>query len=490
MSLNVYSAEQMQKWDKYTIEHEPIASIDLMERAATLAAKSILGRNVFSSAGIFCGPGNNGGDGLVIARLLAESGKVVHLYLLQFGDQTEDFRSNFKRLPKAVIIHVLTDKEHDFDCKNDLIIDAIFGSGLSRPIEGWMGEVIQKINQTKIKTIAIDIPSGLFALDNSDNNGLANIIQADETLTFMCPKMAFFYERYYQYVGNFRIIDIGLSPDFQSQPFAKFITEDDVHIERRHRFDHKGTSGCMLLVAGFEQMSGAAIIASKAAMKAGARYLYTSCGEEGKTALNIALPEAIWHTTASFVVPAKVKAIAIGPGLGKSEEAVKILDQVLQNSLPLILDADAINCIAENAVLLGKLPENSILTPHIGELERLIGAQDTPESLLKAQLNFSKEHKVYIIQKGPFSKLTTPQGNVYINSSGNPGMSTAGMGDALTGIIGALLSQGYEPENAAIIGMFVHGYAADERVKDKGEIGLLASEVIDQLPHVLNKFAT
>jgi NAD(P)H-hydrate epimerase len=489
MSLKVYSSEQLQQWDKFTIEQEPIASIDLMERAATLATKSILGRNSFEKAAIFCGPGNNGGDGLVIARLLHESEFDVTVVLLDFAEPTSDFKNNYERLDSEINVVRLNEKEYNFNLEADLIIDAIFGSGLNRPVDGWIAEVISNINSLNIKTIAIDIPSGLFAINNKENTGFPSVIEADETLTFMSPKMAFFYAEYAKNVGNFRIIDIALHPDFKSESFADFITIKDVSIKSRSRFDHKGTSGCLMIVAGFEEMTGAAIIASKAALRSGSRYLFTSCDEKGKTGLNAAIPEAIWKSPHTFEIPTKCMAIAVGPGLGTSDFSKETLIKVLQSNLPQILDADALNLLSANKDLLAILPKGSILTPHLGELKRLIGEFEHPEDLLQAQLAFSAKHKVYIIQKGPFSKLTTPSGRVIVNSSGNPGMSTAGMGDALTGIIGAFLSQGCSAEAAAINGMFIHGYAADEIAKNHGQIGLLATDVIEQLPRIINRFA-
>jgi hydroxyethylthiazole kinase-like uncharacterized protein yjeF len=489
MSLKIYSSAQMQQWDKYTIENEPIASVDLMERAATLAAKSILGRNAFDSAAIFCGTGNNGGDGLVIARLLAESGKDVQVYILRFAETSADFEANYKRLPKSIHLKELTEEDNQFESEADILVDAVFGSGLNRPVEGWIGTVLSAVNNMAAKKIAIDIPSGLFATNNTDNVGLSNTIKADETLTFMSPKMSFFYEDYHQYVGNFRIIDIELHQDFSAETMTHFVTGEDIHLRARGRFDHKGTSGCLSLIGGFDHMSGAAIIASKAAMKCGARYLFTFCGEAARPGLNSAIPEAIWKDPSSFNIPEKTMAIAIGPGLGTSEMATNILSICLTSGHPIILDADAINLVAESTTLQKALPANSILTPHLGELKKLIGNHDSPEKFLEAQIAFSINHQVFIIQKGPFSKLTTPDGEVFINSTGNPGMSTAGMGDALTGIIGAFLAQGYESKEAAIYGMFVHGYAADEKAKEHGEIGLLASDVIEILPNVINRYA-
>ncbi|MEX1002819.1 MAG: NAD(P)H-hydrate dehydratase [Crocinitomicaceae bacterium] len=488
MSIPVYDSEKMQAWDQYTISHEPIASIDLMERAATLATKVILGSTAFQSVSIFCGPGNNGGDGLVIARLLHQQKKSVSVYLLRFGADSADFKTNRKKLPKTIPIRELSEKNHTFQSSDDLIIDAVFGSGLNRPVSGWIAQVIDEMNRLEAQKIAIDIPSGLMAKDNHKNTSFPHVFKAAQTLTFMAPKMPFFFSSYAPYVGHVRILDIGLHPDFQDDPIAKYITAADISIKKRDRFDHKNRNGVLHLIGGFEDMSGAAIIASTAAMKSGCGYLFTTSGEKSRLALNVALPEAIWRDSAAFNIPEKVDAIAIGPGLGQSELSTSILQESMKSGKPMLIDADAINLIATDQKLLDLLPANAILTPHVGELKRLIGDFESEEELLEAQLAFSKRHKVYLLQKGAYSKLTTPEGKIHINSSGNPGMGTAGMGDALSGIIGSLLAQGYTAEQAVIYGTFLHGYAADRIYVNLGEYGWTASDVIKELPHTINSF--
>ena len=488
MSLPVYNSEQMQQWDAFTIVNEPITSVELMERAASLAAKSILGRNAFTSAAVFCGPGNNGGDGLVIARLLSEEKKKVTVYTLSFGTETEDFKANFKRLPKSVKVVELSEKMHKFLCSEDLIVDAIFGSGLNRAVKGWIADVIQKINALNGIKIAIDIPSGLFAADNHENESFPAVFEAQETLSFMSPKMPFFFPSYAGFVGKFRILDIGLHTAFTGKKIAYFITKSDIHINQRKTFSHKGINGALTIIGSLGDMSGAVIIAAKSAFRSGSGYVYAACDENSKSALNTSIPEVIWQNVNQFELPKKSTAIAIGPGMGTTELAYKLLNEVLCSDLPLVLDADALNLLSERKNLLSILPENSILTPHIGELKRLVGTFSSDEELLAAQKEMSIKHKIYIIQKGPFSKLTTPDGQIFINSSGNPGMGSAGMGDALTGIIGSLLSQGYSAKEAAIFGMYLHGYAADLYARDHGQIGLLASDVISKLQEAINQF--
>lgn len=488
MSLSVYTSEQMQQWDQFTIENEPISSIDLMERAASLATKAILGRNAFNSVAIFCGPGNNGGDGLVIARLLAEVNKNVRVYYLKFGSESDDFKINLEKLPKEVEVNELTESENAFVEDSDLIIDAVFGSGLNRAIEGWIGEVIQKMNEIKAIKIAIDMPSGLFAVENDKNNSFPAVFEANETLTFMSPKMPFFFPAYVGFVGNFRIIDIGLLPDFKSDPIAAFINSEDIVINKRSIFQHKGDSGFLTVVGGIGDMTGAVVLTAQAAFKSGVGYVNVACSENGRFPLNSRIPEVIWQDIKAFELSEKTSAIAVGPGMGISEMALNLLKDLLKTDLPIVLDADALNLLAANESLKNEIPKNCILTPHIGELKRLVGIHKTDEALLNAQKKFSVKHQVYIIQKGPFSKLTTPEGKIFINSTGNPGMASAGMGDALTGIIGSFLAQGYSAEQAAIFGMYLHGYAADLQANDHGQIGMLASDVIEKLNEAVNQF--
>ena len=235
-------------------------------------------------------------------------------------------------------------------------------------------------------------------------------------------------------------------------------------------------------------MTGAAVISAKAAAKTGCGYVFVTSASEGRYPLNTAIPEVIWQDAKDFKLQDKATAIAIGPGLGTADQSLDILSVALKSELPIVLDADALNLLAENEVLRKHTPENSILTPHIGELKRLVGIHRSDEELLAAQKEYSVKHKVFIIQKGPFSKLTTPDGKIYINSTGNPGMASAGMGDALTGIIGAFLAQGYDAKEAALYGMYIHGYAADLYARDHGQIGLLASDVISRLSEAVNHF--
>jgi ADP-dependent NAD(P)H-hydrate dehydratase / NAD(P)H-hydrate epimerase len=487
MSLPIYNSKQMSNWDAFTILNEPVSSLDLMERAASLACKQILGNNLFSSAAIVCGPGNNGGDGLVIARLLHECGKKVKVYYLDSLNYSDDFKANLEKLPKKIETTKINDNFSEDSFSDDIIIDCLFGTGLKGPIQGIASKVVETINCSNAKVIAIDIPSGLASEGVSQYS--ETTVRATLTLTFMSPKMSFFYAENNQFIGDFVVLKIDLHPNFSETPFAHFLRREDIQLKKRQTFDHKGILGYLTLIAGSVKMPGAAILSARSAMKTGAGYVDTITTPDSKQALMVSQAEVICQLNSDYEISAKTKAIAIGPGLGKDEVASKLLVEALKTELPIVLDADAINMIAENDELLKLLPKNAILTPHLGELERLLGtSKDSEETLIK-QIAFSKSHSVYVIQKGAFSKLTTPEGKVFINSTGNPGMASAGMGDVLTGIIGSLLAQGSSAEEAAKCGMFIHGYAADLHAYQKGEIGLLASDVIDLLPEAMNSFS-
>lgn len=485
MSQKIYKAKQIRDWDAFTIKNEPIRSIDLMERAARKCVDEVIENNRFKTVSIFCGVGNNGGDGLVMARLFNLLNVKVDLYVLEFTPTySSDFQLNLDRLPsdvKPLFIKDISGFKNEL--KSDVIIDAIFGSGLNKEIElPWLVEIINRINESKSKVIAIDFPSGLFCFDNKMNT-LKCAIEADETLTFQFPKMPFFFSRYERYVGHFKILDIGLHKDYNVNSKYEFIELDDIELLIKSKFSHKGTNGHLLLVGGFGKMYGAITLSAKSAYKSGSGYVYVKMNSEGHEVLLKHVLESVLVDDINLIKH-KLKAIAIGPGLGKSQEVKEDLIIAFNLNLPMVIDADAINLIAEDSVLLNCIPENAILTPHVKELERLIGKSDSEEEFLEKQLEFSIKHKVFVIQKGAYSKLTCPDDKVYINSTGNEGMAVAGMGDVLTGIIGSLLAQGYSSLQAAQYGMLIHGRAGDLLKKENGNIGFLPTELINILPKV------
>ncbi|MBK9190969.1 MAG: NAD(P)H-hydrate dehydratase [Crocinitomicaceae bacterium] len=373
------------------------------------------------------------------------------------------------------------------EINSDILIDALFRTDLTKPVSGWIGNVIDAINSSGIPVISIDIPSGLFCDDNRGND-FSHVIKATETLTFQSPKLSFLFSKYVEFTGDFRVINIGLSDNFTGKSLAKFVTRADIKLKHRDIFSHKGTNGYLLLAAGFQNYAGAAILSAKAALRSGCGYAGVFCSDLNKISLISAVPEALYISEIHHGFPEKTNAVAVGPGLGTDEHSLNILSKILETKLPLVIDADAITLLASHRLLLDQLPKDAILTPHPAELARLIGKTDSPEDFLEKQIEFSKKYQVFILQKGAYSKLTTPQGEIFINSSGNPGMGTAGSGDVLTGIIGSLLAQKYSPADAVITGMFIHGYSADLVKREKGMIGMIASDLVEYLPKAFSAF--
>jgi NAD(P)H-hydrate epimerase len=488
MSIPIYNAKQIKEWDEFTIKNEPIASIDLMERAAHQCVDKILNENTnLKSVNVFAGVGNNGGDGLVIARALHFCNIKVHLYIVEFSKTySEDFSKNLEMLGGNVMPTYINEKHRLSEVPfADLNIDAIFGSGLSREIEdGWLGDLIQLINESQLKTVAIDFPSGLFSFDNR-NNGLINVIKANETLTFQLPKLPFFFSRYESFVGDYKVIEIGLHPFFSAETKYELVDIDDVVLKTVSKFAHKGTRGHLLIVGGFDKMYGAVTLATKSAYKTGCGFVFVKMQTGGVPVLLNHILEAVTIDNLDKIKN-KLKAIAIGVGLGQSENSLTLLKQVLAYNLPTVIDADALNLLAKHKGLLEFISNKSILTPHVKELIRLVGQTDSEEELLEKQIEFSKKHKVYMIQKGAYSKLTCPDGRVLINSTGNSSMAVAGMGDVLTGIIGSLLAQGYSVEESAKYGMLIHGRAGDLMRFENGWFGNLPTDLLNFIPKVMN----
>lgn len=477
----VYDSNTIKNWDQFTIEHEPIASIDLMERAAQSAADKIISLFPKQAISIFCGPGNNGGDGLAIARILNKLSWNVYVFILDIGiDMSSDFNINLKRLPSTIHINRLNEDRNELKVGEGLILDCIFGSGLNRPITGWIKTIVQGLNQLKNSVISIDIPSGLYATDNRFND-LNAIVKADITLTFQSPKMSFLYQEYQSFVGLFHILDIGLDPSFQAPSIAEYVQKDGIELNPKAEYDHKGKNGYLTLIAGYHPMQGAGVLAAKAAFNTGCGYVGWLTDKVNHISMLQIIPEAMLLESIS----PKSTAVAIGPGLGTQEKGLKILRLAMDTKLPLVMDADALNLISLQQIY---PPKDSILTPHLGELRSLIGDWDSPEECLELQKEYAQKNHVYLLQKGAYSKICTPSGKIYVNSSGNKHMAKAGMGDTLTGIIGSLLAQGYSPEKAIINGVFMHGLAGDIAANKLG-LSTLASDVGAAIPAAIKELS-
>jgi len=489
LPLKILSAKQIRKADLYTIKNEAIKSIDLMERAALKCFKWIQNKYDLSfSFYVFCGSGSNGGDGLALARMLNLSKYTVECYEIKLGNNfSKDYLTNRKRL--EINVNSIKKISQFPIIKNNskvIIIDSILGSGLNRNTSGLTKDIISKINQTGNEVVSIDIPSGLFSEDNSLNK-LDGIAKSTHTLCFNSPKFSFVLPENCKYVGEFHILDIGLDKEYIRSLHSPFyyLTKAFLKKSLKHRkkFDHKGIFGHLLIVSGSKGMMGATILSAKAALSSGVgklSILSPKCGEHilQTTVLEATLEENIGKNYLSNIYNLKYDWLAIGPGIGTKTSTKKFLITLLKKvKNPLVLDADALNIISSEKKLLNLVPSNSIITPHPKELEKLVGKWKSDNKKLDLLKNFSKKYKLTCILKGANTTIAFPNGYLFFNSNGNPGMASAGSGDVLTGIIGSLLAQGYSPETSSKLGVYIHGLAGDFAKSKFGEISMTASNI-------------
>lgn len=490
--MKILDTNQIRELDAYTIQHEPISSIDLMERASRAFVDWFtLHFPVTKKVGVVCGTGNNGGDGLAIARMLHEWEFPVQVWIVKGGaPESDDFRVNQKRLSEKIVQREIRSETEDISFSGcDVLIDAIFGSGLSRPAAGVYASVIHLVNKAPALRIAVDIPSGLMA----DAPSSGPIVKADHTVTFQLPKLSFLFPETYAYTGDWETVDIGLHKDFIKKAEVKYFYTRMKDVRRilkvRKKHDHKGTFGHALLVAGSYGKMGAAVLASRAALRAGLGLLTTHIPKCGYNIIQSTVPEAmvlVDHDEEIFTgarEPGRYTTVAVGPGLGQDARTIQAFTKLLEEcDKPMVLDADALNILSTNRHLLGLLPAGSILTPHPKEFERLVGPWKNDFERLALQQQMAADFSVVVVLKGAHTAVATPEGEVYFNSTGNPGMGTAGSGDVLTGVLAGLLAQNYSPVEAAIAGVFLHGFSGDLAVDRCGMESLIASDLITQLP--------
>jgi ADP-dependent NAD(P)H-hydrate dehydratase / NAD(P)H-hydrate epimerase len=492
--MEIFSSRQIREWDEFTIKNEPIASIDLMERAA-LVCYSWLEVNGYTgrSFSVFCGKGNNGGDGLALARILSAQDCPVNVQILEFGHKgTDDFQANLARLHQTPVeVRFIQGEEHFRPVPSgEIVIDALFGSGLNRALEGVTARLVEHINESGNEIIAIDIPSGLFT-DRSSKGNLA--IKAGHTLSFQCFKPAFLVAENEAFTGEVHILDIGLHEGYLEQTASEMELIDETMIRAifkpRKAFAHKGTFGHALLIAGSHGKMGAALLAGRSCLRTGAGLLTQHIPGCGYTILQTALPESMVETDADEKISTSVKGefekysvIGIGPGIGTDGKTKKLLQDILQRyKRPMVIDADALNLLSSDAALLLLLPPYSILTPHPKEFERLFGVSANEFDRLQTALDKAKQYQCVIVLKGHYTFIAMPGGKGYFNSTGNPGMAKGGSGDVLTGILTALLSQGYSAGEAALFGIYLHGLAGDLAAKELSSESMLPSDLTDHL---------
>ena len=493
--MKVFNAEQIRNWDKFTIENEPVSSLDLMERAARRCYKHIT--KYFSDAEgfyIFSGIGNNGGDGLAIARMLHESDHPVTVFICgDINQGSSDFQENFRRLKKieSCAINII-EKPSDFPpiSQSIICIDAIIGTGINRPLDGLIRDLVIHLNNTSVKIVSIDMPSGLHTETAPLKDDI--IVKASLTISFQVPKPVFFHPSSDIFLGRWILTDIGLHQHYYEQENSKinYTLQEDAEklLMPRGRFSHKGKYGHALLAAGSFGKMGAAVLAARAATYSGCGLLTAFIPECGIDIMQISVPEAMVKVSDSReelsgeIETESFSAIGVGPGIGKSANIKDFLKTLFKSPCrKFVIDADALNLIAENPELKAAIPAGSILTPHPVEFGRLAGNWKNDNEKLQLQTEFSSKHQVILVLKGAFTCITDPLGNVWYNASGNPGMAKGGSGDALTGVILSLLAQGYSNLDSSILGVYVHGLAGDIAAKKFSEQGLSAGDTVNQL---------
>jgi len=498
--MKIFNAETIKRIDEATITNEPLSSLALMERASSACSDYILNSYKKHFFTIVIGAGNNAGDGLAIARQLIEAKKQVQVIdILPEAKKTKDFEENKKLLLEIIAPNNYIDLfniESLLLNETDIIIDAIFGIGINRPSSGIVKQVIEKINQSGKTVISIDIPSGLYPDKKNDASDI--IIEANETLTFQFLKLAFLFAENHKYTGEIKVLDITLhKKTIASLPSQYHFTQkNDIKLKTRSKFQHKGNFGHSLLIAGSYGKMGACILATKACLKSGTGLLTAHIPETGVVPMQSAVPESmlsIDSNTKEFASAPEIKnydAIGIGPGIGTNANTAMALKKLLlSSSQKLVLDADALNIISQNKDLFDVIPHQTIITPHPKEFDRLFGSHTKGHSRFLTQIEMSKKHTIIIVLKGHYTSVSLPNGEVHFNSTGNPGMATAGSGDVLTGVILSLLAQGYTSKDAAIFGSYIHGLAGNFAKVKQGEISLIASDIIDNLPNALKQLA-
>ena len=501
--MKIFTSAQIHELDKFTIEKEPISSIDLMERAAKVLTQAIMDTwPATMPVVVFAGPGNNGGDGLAVARMLAERDYQVSVYLFNISGQlSPDCTANKKRLQETKRVREFIEVTQEFDPprleENMLVVDALFGSGLNKPLAGGFSSLVKYINASPSQVVSIDIPSGLMTEDNT-YNVRANIIRANVTLTLQQVKLSFLYPESQPFIGKLQVLDIRLSQEGMEKIDAQYtvIEENDVRamLMGRNPFAHKGQMGNALLIAGSYCMAGAAVLAARACLRSGVGKVTVNSPKRNIPVLQMSVPEAIVQKGTEETIFAEAvdtddyDAVGIGPGLGQSEQtAIAMIAQLRRTQCPVVADADAINILANHRAWLQQLPKGIILTPHPLELDRLEGhSADTYERLSKAR-SLAERLQGYVILKGHYTAICFPDGHIAFNPTGNAGMATAGSGDVLTGILTALLARGYKPEEACKLGVYLHGLAGDLAAADLGEESMLASDIIRYLSRAFKR---
>lgn len=495
--MKIFTNEEIREIDRYTIEVEGVPSLELIERVAEGVTEEISSRWLPTKpVAVFAGPGNNGADALAVARLLVERGFKPSVYLFNIGgdrlsDDCRECRDKLMAFPDVEFNEIINNFSLPDLQRSHLVIDGLFGSGLREPLTGGFVSLVRYINESNATVISIDVPSGMFG-DWNSNSINRNIIHADLTFAIQFPRISFFLSDNAELVGEWKIIDIGLSRKAIVGTMPSFYLVEDEDVRRKLRlrnpFCSKADFGSVAIVAGSYGMMGAAVLSAKSALRAGAGKVTVVSPRCGFNVLQSSVPEAMFVSDKNDIVTTRINlrheynAVAIGPGIGTHELTVAALDDFLASTKrPVILDADALNCIAGRPTMLNNIPVLSVITPHAGEFDRLFGSQPSAEARLKKAIEMAHRYNIFIILKGHYTAIVRPDGRVYFNSSGTPAMATAGAGDCLTGIIASLSAQGYLPEIASLMGVFIHGRAGELAEYEQGLYGVTSGDIADNV---------
>lgn len=498
--MKIFSSKVIKDLDAATCEAQGIDSLTLMERAANAVAKEIRSRFLPNRRiVVFAGPGNNGGDALAVSRLLAEQGYGnIEVYLFNVrGELSAECEAQKQKLieseSKVQFIEITRQFIPPHLGVTDVIIDGLFGVGLRDPLTEGFASVAHLISESGAYVVSIDIPSGLAGEWNSKFL-FHNMVHANLTLTFQFPKLSFFFQEHADIIGELVVLDIGLDKKALKGMKTEWLLIEGRTINKllrqRNPFSAKRDYGSVMIFAGSMGMMGAAVLCGRSSLRCGAGLVTVHAPRTGLTILQTAVPEAMFEPDRNERVISDMslhhahQAVAVGPGIGTNDLTVNALESLLKTcKSPLVLDADALNCIVKRPSLLTMLPPRTIITPHIGEFDRLFGEQPSSEQRLKKAIEVARLYEIVIVLKSHYTMIVRPSGNqiVYFNSTGNAGMATAGAGDVLTGVIAGFLAQGIQPENAAALGVFIHGRAGDIASEEIGEYGVIASDISDRL---------
>ena len=504
--MKIFTSELIREIDKATCEVQGISSLELMERAASALCCEIVSRfNPTQRVVIFAGPGNNGGDALAVGRMLFEQGyRKVEVFLFNVVGKLRHDCEEEKKLIQAVEGIDFTEVTKDFQppylSEKDVVVDGLFGSGFKGALQKGFLTLVKYINDSGAFVISIDVPSGLAGEWNL-NVSRHDMVHANLTLTFQFPRLSFFFEENKDVLGEWRLLDINLDESKIKDIPVDYMLVEERNIrpllKKRNEFSGKRDYGSALFFAGSVGMTGAAILSVKGCLRSGAGLATVHSAKISLPIVQVAVPEALFEPDRNefFITDMSVhhnhQAVAVGPGLGVNDKTIDALESLLKNyKSPLVVDADALNCMSRRPHLLSLLPAHSIITPHIGEFDRLFGEHSSNEERLKKAIDMAKYYNIIIVLKGHYTATIRPTGRVYFNSTGNPGMATAGSGDVLTGVITSFIAQGFRPEQAATLGVYVHGLAGDLAAEKWGEFGLLASEIADYCAIALKKITS